>query len=82
MHATWDSETRILKINGRHKPYQHRRWTVSLRLENAEASETMLFRPMKPMTISDLEPLIAQHMDEFEAEHGLVTKASWIATAR
>lgn len=82
MHVTWDSETRDLKIVGKHKAFQPRRWTVSLSLENDEASETMLFRPTKRMTITDLEPVITAHMNEFEDEHGLVTKARWIATAR
>lgn len=82
MHATWDSENRILNVVGRHKPYQQRYWTVSLRLQNNDASETMLFRTNKPVTITDLEKVIGAHMDEFEAEHGLVTKASWTAYAR
>lgn len=82
MQATWNSKTRRIEVHGKHKPRCPRLWTITVRVANDIAKETMLFRPSQKMTLVDLEPLIAEHMDEFERKHGEVQEASWVANAR
>lgn len=82
MQATWNSKNRKIVIHGQHKPRCPRLWTVTVRVGNSIAKETMTFRPSQKMTLVDLEPMIGQHIDEFEEKHGEVIEASWIANAR
>lgn len=82
MQATWNSRTGKVAVVGKHKGRNPRLWTITLRVANSDAKETMLFRPRNKMTLIDLEPLIGEHMTEFERKHGEITEASWIATAR
>lgn len=82
MQATWNSRTGKVTITGKHKRRSPRLWTVTLRVGNNIAKETMLFRPQQKLTLIDLDPLIGEHMAEFEKKHGEITDASWIATAR
>jgi hypothetical protein len=82
MQVTWNSKTNKTIMTGRHKGGTPRLWSVSVRVANSEAKETMLFRPKQKMLVSDLEPFIGEHMAEFERSHGEITEASWVANAR
>lgn len=82
MQATWDSETGKVHITGKHKPGKPRLWTVCLYVANDNAKERIVFKPEGKMLLTDLDPLVGIHTDEFEKEHGTITKASWVATAR
>lgn len=82
MQATWNSKTGKVVVHGRHKPRTPRLWSISLRVANGEAKETMLFRPSAKVALVDLEPLIGEHMQMFETKHGEITEASWVANAR
>lgn len=82
MQVTWSSRTNRTIMTGQHKKGTPRQWSISLRVANGEAKETMLFRPKQKMLISDLTGFIGEHMDEFERLHGEIAEASWIANAR
>lgn len=82
MQAMWNSQTGKVTLVGKHIPGKPRHWTVCLRIANDNANERIVFKPEGKMLLTDLEALVGVHTDEFEKEHGEITEASWIATAR
>jgi hypothetical protein len=84
MQLAWNSKTnKIVTIGrGKHPPGVPRLWSVKIKMWNDKAQHELSLRPTKKMLVSDLDPLIKEAFDEFAAEHGPATDASWIATAR